>query len=215
MLDPQIKLTVDKSKIEIKDLNMKKILLTLIILMVSVSLFASYSAFDFGGSASYSSVLKQPTVSLSAVYRNFAESNSVKFGFSGRAELGVGLKKDYDFRPIAVSSYIGAGMAFDIGNRSSIYLGLGPAVTLELKGKDEKTGVGTTNLGVGLGADLSYGYYFSDSRNVGITAGVFGYGTLFNFGSQNKNSFQFITGGFVGMSFGFGAEIVDAMNVFF
>ena len=92
------------------------------------------------------------------------------------------------------------GLEFRISDSASINLLAGPAIAVDM-------GIVEPSVGMGIGADASFSYFFGTEKTVGVTAGVTLYPQFLVFDDSRDDYFSLDAYGYIAMSFRFPASL--------
>ena len=140
-------------------------------------------------------------------YASINESVGIGGGVHGDFAFGLNHRNDFTF----ASGFIGGlGLEFRIKDAASINLLAGPAIAVDM-------GIVEPSVGMGIGADASFSYFFGTERTVGVTAGVTLYPQFLVFDDSRDDYFSLDAYGYIAMSFRFPASLaaLPAMLYFF
>ena len=149
----------------------------------------------------------------------FADSDIATMGITGGYSMKdntalFGFNAGYSYyASINESVGIGGGVHGDFAfglNSASINLLAGPAIAVDM-------GIVEPSVGMGIGADASFSYFFGTEKTVGVTAGVTLYPQFLVFDDSRDDYFSLDAYGYIAMSFRFPASLaaLPAMLYFF
>lgn len=190
---------------------MRKLLTTLAIMaLIATPAFADSDIATMGITGGYSMKDNTALFGFNAGYSYYAsinESVGIGGGVHGDFAFGLNHRNDFTF----ASGFIGGlGLEFRISDSASINLLAGPAIAVDM-------GIVEPSVGIGLGADASFSYFFGTERTVGMTAGVTLYPQFLVFDDSRDDYFSLDAYGYIAMSFRFPASLaaLPAMLYFF
>lgn len=160
---------------------MKKVLLIALMAISMLSLSAAHEYVSTAFSAGFSNVNNGGTVGGSAAYHVLSKVNS-------EIALGVATKADMDilFKGTSRATSIGlmAGPAVEVSFSPTSALNFAAGLGLYTE-----TSIGDDQyefLGLGLGIDASYNYYFDNYRSSGIVIGATNYTSFMDYAELNS-----------------------------
>lgn len=158
----------------------------LILPMAAASQYGTISV--IGG---YTSTTSSAVIGAGGDYGYLADvSRYVGIGFGTHLDFSFINSRygGFDFGALA-----GAAFEFRPAERMTINLLIGPGVTLQTD-YDMYTGFG-------IGADISFSYYFGSDKNTGIVAGAVVYPQFASWDTEGKRPFDIIAAGYLGVRF--------------
>ena len=178
----------------------KPAIVLLSIIAVSFPLHADSDIATLGITGGYSMKDSTALIGFNASYGYYLSlDNTAGMGAGVHGDIAFGL--NHESFTFAGGFIGGLGLEFRIKDSMSANLLLGPGLTVE-------SGVREPAIGIGIGIDASFSYFFGDSRLMGITAGVSAYPQFLIFDDAGREPFRLDVYGYVGLSFRFPASII-------
>ena len=171
----------------------KALLLILIIAAMLVPVSASSQYISISASGGYTSTTDSAVIGAGMNYGYLSDvSRFVGIGFGTHMDFAF-INSEYggfEFGALA-----GASFEFRPTERTTITLVVGPGVTFQADNKNY--------VNFGIGADVSFSYYFGKDKNTGIVVGATVYPQFASWGDEGRRPFDIIASGYVGVTFRF------------
>lgn len=176
---------------------MKKITIVILALVLLILPVAADSDFgSFGITGGYTSKDNTALLGFYGTYQYGAEVSSVlNIGLGSHADFEFGVNHD-NVLSVFFGSLLGMGMDIRPMDSMAINITLGPALVVE-------TGETTASIGIGIGLDTAFSYYFDVNKSVGVTVGATVYPQFFVIDDGRSSNFSIASLAYVGMSFRF------------
>ncbi len=148
----------------------------------------------FGVTGGYTSKDNTALMGFNGTYQYTADiSNSIGIGVGSHADFSFGLNHSDE---LTLFSGVLCGLGIDVSftDSASLNLTVGPVLAVE-------AGVKTASVGIGVGADAAFSYYFDNEKTVGITAGATIYPQFLVLDDGRSDNFSIAAVGYIGMSF--------------
>ena len=179
---------------------MKRIILLLALLLALAPVFADGDFGSFALTGGYSSQSGKGYMGFNGTYQLLASvTDDISIGLGLHSDFAFGFGGRYSV-PLLVGVLGGAGFEFRLGDELSINLSLGPAVVCEVWDH-------LASVGVGLGVDGSFSYFFGQEKAVGISAGVSAYPQFLVVDDLGNRPFAISAMGYVALSFRYPAPV--------
>ena len=148
----------------------------------------------FGG---YSSRYDTPLLGIGGGYQYLYEiSDHIGIGTGVHTDVGFGIGSA-DHLAVLVGGVFGLAFEARLDPSSSINLTIGPGVIAETRGTAD------SSVGIGLGADASYSFFFGGNRTAAVTAGATVYPQFAVFDDARRTPFSIVAVGYLAISFRF------------
>ena len=187
---------------------MKRLLPILAILLLAIPVFADSDIATIGMTGGYSAKDNTALFGMNAGYSYYASINSmVGIGGGAHGDFSFGLNHGNEFT-FATGFIGGLGLEIRIKDSASFNLLAGPAIAVD-------SGIDEPSIGIGLGIDASFSYFFGEARVVGIVAGTSLYPQFLVFDDSSDKAFSLDAYGYVGLSLRFPASIAALPTIMY
>ena len=155
--------------------------------------FADIDYVYVGSTVGFSSVNDSPSFGFNTAYQYMAElDNNFYLGINTHADLNM---QFYDkTTEVSAGAIVGPSLGYSINPTSFLVATIAPAAYVETGDKEY--------VGIGLGGDLNYSYFFGTDNSFGITIGATSYLMFAELTDSNtKRNFIFDCVGYIGFTF--------------
>ena len=180
--------------------KIRKIAILLVFIILSCPLFADGDFGSFGITGGYSSVSEYGYIGFNGTYQLLASvTDDVSIGMGLHSDFAFGLGNRRSL-PLLLGVMGGAGFEFRFGNELSLNLSIGPAVVCDVSDRN-------TSVGIGLGIDGSFSYFFGQEKCVGFSIGATAYPQFLVIDDYGNKPFAISAMGYVALTFRYPAPV--------